>query len=1000
MKKVVNVFLIALTSFYCASPVLSQVPAKPTDQSVARAQDQARGASNTDQKPIVADSIFDTSLSSSVQTVVPNKPWVPEFGAEGCASFDLSVSNYAAASDRIVNENPGTVGHLKWVRRATEAGYCMIWGLLDQGETQVALTHLDRMEAWLKPYDTSVPAAAARLSLARIAWVKGRIALEAGKTEEDNRHVQKVLSLTIDRNNYPEDYAGLSSMRIVALWRWKGSSQIKDPKREACSIAEEMENLLKGSATRRSIECLTIEADAALKKRDEPRLLKVVERAKALYAENPSIYIALPAMQTRLREVNLASTLGQAERAARLQIGMLEELAQMFDGVAYFQHSTDELSTLYTSLSCDCVQQIPEYAQDEQRHRKNADVFSRLSNALRTSLERYPRNLSYASVAADVAAKATNAFNRLQDWQSASVYAERAVQVAEQADMLAQINMFSEQGAAVCNVYGKAVETYVGTRSIMDATSALIALDDNCGAWLQRYPWDFYARQHMISAKWKYGVFIADTGDTAKAVAALQFASNWGNSDASRSLVRIYSDASSPIFDEKKAEDLGRLTAKQRMKRFTVPTDFAGTKYPFHMYVMEYGDAPRCPSDRSLTPEETNCVGFVAIDDQVTWVKEARGGIVPTDVVESFQKLYKIANENSVSFPDLCEYALGLTTKSELVATQEHAKSIHTQMISSEFQRNGDRWLDSAGLALRGYDPVSYMQGQKPVLGNGAFYALWDGALWLFSSVANRDQFLRTPDRYAPHYGGFSATEITQGKVSGADPEIFSIIGERLFLFDRLEHVADWNAQSKDLIAQADARWIAIFPAATDADSALSKMIIEMGPIPVASSGESYARNCTAGGAQACGKLFAYLSVRCADDQSIPACDMSIRLAETTPNLAPMLVSMLGSRSWYHALANNSDAAITDATRALSIDPNQPWISVNLANGLLLKGKVAAAITLYKAKQDKPTPDGKGVMCPVLHGDIDAMLAKKLISQKIADRVRKAIVCKPPASAS
>ncbi len=78
------------------------------------------------------------------------------------------------------------------------------------------------------------------------------------------------------------------------------------------------------------------------------------------------------------------------------------------------------------------------------------------------------------------------------------------------------------------------------------------------------------------------------------------------------------------------------------MKRFTVPTDFNGVKFPFHIYITE-----------SIQP----------FDDQVRWVNDVRGGTVPVEVIDSFHRLYKIAKENNVSFQDLCVYALGTADK-------------------------------------------------------------------------------------------------------------------------------------------------------------------------------------------------------------------------------------------------------------------------------------------------------------------------------------------------
>lgn len=77
------------------------------------------------------------------------------------------------------------------------------------------------------------------------------------------------------------------------------------------------------------------------------------------------------------------------------------------------------------------------------------------------------------------------------------------------------------------------------------------------------------------------------------------------------------------------------------MKKFTIPCDFGGQKHPFQIYVGEPRD------DRH------------PLQNQSHWLSTERGGNIPPEVMESFQKLHNIAKENNVSFEDLCMYAFG-----------------------------------------------------------------------------------------------------------------------------------------------------------------------------------------------------------------------------------------------------------------------------------------------------------------------------------------------------
>ena len=83
------------------------------------------------------------------------------------------------------------------------------------------------------------------------------------------------------------------------------------------------------------------------------------------------------------------------------------------------------------------------------------------------------------------------------------------------------------------------------------------------------------------------------------------------------------------------------------MKKFTVPCDFGGQKSPFTIYV---GD-----------PEPKHH----PLHFQANWLSKERGGNIPGEVMDSIAKLKDIADQNGVSFEDLCVYALGAAQQEE-----------------------------------------------------------------------------------------------------------------------------------------------------------------------------------------------------------------------------------------------------------------------------------------------------------------------------------------------
>ncbi|SFM09177.1 YHS domain-containing (seleno)protein [Methylobacterium pseudosasicola] len=109
-------------------------------------------------------------------------------------------------------------------------------------------------------------------------------------------------------------------------------------------------------------------------------------------------------------------------------------------------------------------------------------------------------------------------------------------------------------------------------------------------------------------------------------------------------------------------------------------------------------------------------------------------------------------------------------------------------------------------LALNGFDPVSYFLKDGPQAGAARFELSWGGRVWRFASGADRAAFRDNPEVYAPRLGGFDAAGILDGRLVDADPLVFAVIGERLYLFRDAERRARFLAEP-ELVRQAEAAW-------------------------------------------------------------------------------------------------------------------------------------------------------------------------------------------------
>lgn len=111
-----------------------------------------------------------------------------------------------------------------------------------------------------------------------------------------------------------------------------------------------------------------------------------------------------------------------------------------------------------------------------------------------------------------------------------------------------------------------------------------------------------------------------------------------------------------------------------------------------------------------------------------------------------------------------------------------------------------------SGLALDGFDAVSYHLGGQAEPGLARFEAEWRGGVWRFASEANRQAFLADPEGFAPRFNGYDAAAISTARPVQSDPTLFAIVQGRLFLFRTAANRAAFLA-GEQIQRQAEARW-------------------------------------------------------------------------------------------------------------------------------------------------------------------------------------------------
>jgi len=141
--------------------------------------------------------------------------------------------------------------------------------------------------------------------------------------------------------------------------------------------------------------------------------------------------------------------------------------------------------------------------------------------------------------------------------------------------------------------------------------------------------------------------------------------------------------------------------------------------------------------------------------------------------------------------------------------------TIAIQMVQAENSNISSHLnLDPAGIAIEGYDPVSYHM-DKPKKGTEKYSFFHHGATYLFSSQKNLEIFQKNPASYLPAFGGWCAWAMLEGEKVSVDPENYKIINGTNYLFYNsffTNTLSKWNKRAeretdKGLVDRAEREW-------------------------------------------------------------------------------------------------------------------------------------------------------------------------------------------------
>ncbi len=124
-------------------------------------------------------------------------------------------------------------------------------------------------------------------------------------------------------------------------------------------------------------------------------------------------------------------------------------------------------------------------------------------------------------------------------------------------------------------------------------------------------------------------------------------------------------------------------------------------------------------------------------------------------------------------------------------------------------QTNNKLNLDKNNVAVKGYDLVSYFEG-NPTQGMEYLSVNYKESIYFFTTAHNQNLFKKSPEQYLPQYGGWCAYGMSKGAKFDPDPLSYKIVDDKLFLFFKNKKVSTlekWNADEKACLLKAESNW-------------------------------------------------------------------------------------------------------------------------------------------------------------------------------------------------
>jgi hypothetical protein len=560
---------------------------------------------------------------------------------------DLSDGAYLRALKALQDSQKGTPSYDELAATALVAGMYHGWSLFNHGELDAGDDVINRMTSLSREYDSSRASPQVLFGLASCEWLQSRRLADRGLKAEASAHGVSARDLAERASSAPDAPRDIAN---VHWWTMPYSAE-KDPtadqrlKRSCDDARDRLANRPLGRrALERVVNCGLNDAYDAARHGDAAKSDATIASAAntlefGLKIEPDSGELRLLETRLDLVRADIADVRGQMNESVRIRLAAAKTFNRALKGHSLAERETSQIRSLYGGIASAEV-----HISESDGYRTieaQTALWSELREAVQHVRDAFPHAPSYAYVDGDSSTHLGELLMSDHRSNEAEPMLSDAVTAFTDGQIMERETGFSEDTATVCRAWHDKVRVLAEDDKLGEATHAYDGLQQRCGSALDKYPWDYPLRVYVKEAAFAIGKAYNAKERYQEAMAPLTYASNWGIKDASSLLADMYEEGRSVPVDANRAAQLRSLASRQSTLRFTVPADFDGVSAPVYVYINEYADG----------------IGVDGIDDQVRWLKEARGGTFSNDVVDSFRKLLNLARANKVGYPAITEYA-------------------------------------------------------------------------------------------------------------------------------------------------------------------------------------------------------------------------------------------------------------------------------------------------------------------------------------------------------